>query len=149
MDLQDLTKPQLDCLKSVLRKYPNLKCSEVLDLLKNEEKRRNTPTLNGIEITKRFLNSYIRYEICDGLGSYEVWKVRRVDVDDDRKQYVLYPNSLIISNIDGNYSIDEYLEDITVETEDELKKFTVISKEEYDKEFNKALDHYMKLKNIE
>ena len=149
MDLQDLTKPQLDCLKSVLRKYPNLKCCEVLDLLKNEEKRRNTPTLNGIEITKRFLNSYIRYEICDGLGSYEVWKVRRVDVDDDRKQYVLYPNSLIISNIDGNYSIDEYLEDITVETEDELKKFTVISKEEYDKEFNKALDHYMKLKNIE
>ena len=149
MDLQDLTKPQLDCLKSVLRKYPNLNCCEVLDLLKNEEKRRNTPTLNGIEITKRFLNSYIRYEICDGLGSYEVWKVRRVDVDDDRKQYVLYPNSLIISNIDGNYSIDEYLEDITVETEDELKKFTVISKEEYDKEFNKALDHYMKLKNIE
>jgi hypothetical protein len=87
----------------------------------------------------------VKFDLGDGLGSYEVWKVKRIDVDDDRKQYSLYPDVTVISNVDGIYSIDTYLDEVVIETDSDLKKFTVISKEEYDKEFQNALDYYKSL----
>lgn len=146
MDFRDLSKEQLTIFEDVLRGYPKFTASELLDLVRKEKSRRSEPQLKGPEITKKFLLKYVRFELCDGLGSYEVWKVKRIDVDDDRKQYSLYPDSLIVSNVDGDYSIDTYLEEVTIETDDDLKKFTVIDKEEYDQEFQKALDYYKNLK---
>ena len=146
MDLRDLGKEQLAILENVLRNYPKLTTLELLDLVRKEKHRRSLPQLRGTEITKKFLLKYVKFEICDGIGSYEVWKVKRIDVDDDRKQYTFYPDSPIVSNVDGDYSIDTYLEEVTIETDDDLKKFTVITKEEYDKEFQNALDYYKNLK---
>lgn len=146
MDLRDLGREQLAILESVLRDNPKLTSIELLDLVRKEKSRRSEPQLKGPEITKKFLLKYVRFELCDGLGSYEVWKVKRIDVDDDRKQYSLYPDSPVVSNVDGDYSIDTYLEEVTIETDSDLKKFTVIDKEEYDQEFQKALDYYKNLK---
>ncbi len=146
MDLRDLGREQLAILESVLRDNPKLTSIELLDLVRKEKSRRSEPQLKGPEITKQFLLKYVKFELCDGLGSYEVWKVKRIDVDDDRKQYSLYPDSPIVSNVDGNYSIDTYLEEVTIETDDDIKKFIVIDKEEYDREFQKALDYYKNLK---
>ena len=146
MDLRDLGREQLAILEDVLRDNPKLTSIELLDLVRKEKSRRSEPQLKGPEITKKFLLKYVRFELCDGLGSYEVWRVKRIDVDDDRKQYSLYPDSPVISNVDGDYSIDTYLEEVTIETDGDLKKFTVIDKEEYDQEFQKALDYYKNLK---
>lgn len=146
MDLRDLGREQLAILEDVLRDNPKLTSIELLDLVRKEKSRRSEPQLKGPEITKKFLLKYVRFELCDGLGSYEVWKVKRIDVDDDRKQYSLYPDSPVVSNVDGDYSIDTYLEEVTIETDGDLKKFTVIDKEEYDQEFQKALDYYKNLK---
>jgi hypothetical protein len=146
MDLRDLGKEQLAILEDILRNNPKLTSIELLDLVRKEKSRRSEPQLKGPEITKKFLLKYVRFELCDGLGSYEVWKVKRIDVDDDRKQYSLYSDSPIVSNVDGDYSIDTYLEEVTIETDSDLKKFTVIDKEEYDQEFQKALDYYKNLK---
>jgi hypothetical protein len=146
MDLHDLGKEQLAILEDILRNNPKLTSIELLDLVRKEKSRRSEPQLKGPEITKKFLLKYVRFELCDGLGSYEVWKVKRIDVDDDRKQYSLYSDSPIVSNVDGDYSIDTYLEEVTIETDSDLKKFTVIDKEEYDQEFQKALDYYKNLK---
>lgn len=146
MDLRDLGREQLSILEDVLRDNPKLTSIELLDLVRKEKSRRSEPQLEGPEITKKFLLKYVRFELCDGLGSYEVWKVKRIDVDDDRKQYSLYPDSPIVSNVDGDYSIDTYLEEVTIETDSDLKKFTVIDKEEYNQEFQKALNYYKNLK---
>ena len=146
MDLHDLGREQLAILEDILRDNPKLTSIELLDLVRKEKSRRSEPQLKGPEITKKFLLKYVRFELCDGLGSYEVWKVKRIDVDDDRKQYSLYPDSPVVSNVDGDYSIDTYLEEVTIETDGDLKKFTVIDKEEYDREFQKALDYYKNLK---
>lgn len=146
MGLRDLGREQLAILEDVLRDNPKLTSIELLDLVRKEKSRRSEPQLKGPEITKKFLLKYVRFELCDGLGSYEVWKVKRIDVDDDRKQYSLYPDSPVVSNVDGDYSIDTYLEEVTIETDGDLKKFTVIDKEEYDQEFQKALDYYKNLK---
>lgn len=146
MDLRDLGREQLAILEDVLKDNPKLTSIELLDLVRKEKSRRLEPQLKGLEITKKFLLKYVRFELCDGLGSYEVWKVKRIDVDDDRKQYSLYPDSPVVSNVDGNYSIDTYLEEVIIETDGDLKKFTVIDKEEYDQEFQKALDYYKNLK---
>lgn len=146
MNLRDLGREQLAILEDVLRDNPKLTSIELLDLVRKEKSRRSEPQLKGPEITKKFLLKYVRFELCDGLGSYEVWKVKRIDVDDDRKQYSLYPDSPVVSNVDGDYSIDTYLEEVTIETDGDLKKFTVIDKEEYDQEFQKALDYYKNLK---
>jgi hypothetical protein len=146
MNLHDLGREQLAILEDVLRDNPKLTSIELLDLVRKEKSRRSEPQLKGPEITKKFLLKYVRFELCDGLGSYEVWKVKRIDVDDDRKQYSIYPDSPTVSNVDGDYSIDTYLEEVTIETDGDLKKFTVIDKEEYDREFQKALDYYKNLK---
>jgi hypothetical protein len=143
--LRDLKKDQLSILENVLRNYPKLTTLELLDLIRKENTRRSLPQLRGTEITKQFLLKYVKFDLCDGLGSYEVWKVKRIDVDDDRKQYSLYPDVTVISNVDGIYSIDTYLDEVVIETDSDLKKFTVISKEEYDKEFQNALDYYKSL----
>lgn len=145
MDLRDLTEKQIEILKSILREYPNLKCSELKDLLIEEERRRSLIELSGEEIMKKYLLKYVRYELCDGLGSYEVWKVGRVD-DYGNKTYSLYPDKTIVSNIDGFYSIDVYSEDVVIETLDDLKRITPITKEEFDNEFQKAIDYYQSLK---
>lgn len=145
MELRELSLQQLNLIKSILREYPNLKCCEVNDLVKKEEKRRNQIELKGEEVVKKFLLKYVRFEICDGLGSYEVWKVKRVD-DYGNNTYSLYPDSGIVSNVDGMYSIDSYLEDVVIETTDDLKRLTVITKEEYEAEFEKAIEYYKSLK---
>lgn len=146
MNLRDLKIEQLALLENVLRNNLKLTTLELLDLVRKEKLRRSLPQLKGPEITKQFLLKYVKFELCDGLGSYEMWKVKRVDVDDDKKQYSLYPDSPIVSNVDGDYSIDTYLEEVTIETDSDLKRLIVISKEEYDKEFQKALDYYKNLK---
>ena len=146
MDLRELNKEQLGILEDALRDNPKLTVLELLDLVRKEKHRRSLPQLKGEDIVKQFLLKYVKFEICDGIGSYEVWKVKRIDVDDDRKQYAFYPDSPIVSNVDGDYSIDTYLEEVTIETDNDLKKFTVITKEEYDKEFQNALDYYKNLK---
>lgn len=146
MNLCDLRIEQLALLENVLRNNLKLTTLELLDLVRKEKHRRSLPQLKGPEITKQFLLKYVKFELCDGLGSYEVWKVKRIDVDDDMKRYSLYPDSPIVSNVDGDYSIDTYLEEVTIETDSDLKKFTVIDKEEYDQEFQKALDYYKNLK---
>ena len=146
MNLRDLKIEQLALLENVLRNNLKLTTLELLDCVLKEKLRRSLPQLKGPEITKQFLLKYVKFELCDGLGSYEMWKVKRVDVDDDKKQYSLYPDSPIVSNVDGDYSIDTYLEEVTIETDSDLKRLIVISKEEYDKEFQKALDYYKNLK---
>ena len=146
MDLRDLTKEQLSTLECVLRDYLSMSALGLLDLLKEEKRRRLLPQLNGAEIIKQYLFKYVRFELCDGIGSYEIWKVKRIDVDDDKKQYTIYPEAPIVSNVDGTYSIDAYLEDVIIETDNDLKRLTIISKEEYDKEYQNALDYYKNLK---
>lgn len=146
MNLRDLKIEQLALLENVLRNNLKLTTLELLDLVRKEKLRRSLPQLKGPEITKQFLLKYVKFELCDGLGSYEMWKVKRVDVDDDKKQYSLYPDSPIVSNVDGDYSIDTYQEEVIIETDSDLKRLIVISKEEYDKEFQKALDYYKNLK---
>lgn len=145
MDLLNLTEKQLEIFKSILREYPNLKCCELKDLIVEEENRRSLVELSGEEIMKKYLLGYVRYELCDGLGSYEVWKVARID-DYGNKTYSLYPDKTIVSNIDGMYSIDVYSEDVVIETLDDLKRITPITKEEYDAEFQKAIEYYKSLK---
>jgi hypothetical protein len=147
MDLRDLTTEQLDIVDSVLRDYLNLDCIKLRDLIYTERhKRRLSKKLDGQELTKKFLLKYIKFELCDGIGSYEVWKVGRMDIDDDRKQYTLYPDKLMILNTDGEYSIDTYTEEVIIETEDDLKRLTVITKEEFNSEFEKAIEYYKSLK---
>lgn len=147
MDLRDLNKEHLAILEDTLRDNPKLTTLELLDLVRKEKHRRSEPQLKGEDIVKQFLLKYVRFNVGDGIGSYEVWKVRRIDVDDDRKQYSLYPESPIVSNVDGDYTIDAYMnEEVVIETNDDLKKFTVIGKEEYDREFQNALDYYKNLK---
>lgn len=141
----DLSDNDIKLIKALLKEYPNLKCYELLDILKDEEVRRKQIDLQGEEVIKKFLLKYVRFELCDGLGSYEVWKVKRIDVYEN-KTYSLYPDKGIVSNIDGTYSIDSYLEDVVIETTDDLKNFTVIPKEEYDKEFEKAIEYYKSFK---
>ena len=141
----NLSDNNIKLVKALLKEYPNLKCCELLDILKDEEARRKQVELSGEEIIKKFLLKYIRFDIGDGLGSYEVWKVKRVD-DFGNKTYSLYPEKGIVSNVDGVYSIDSYLEDIVIETIDDLKKLTVITKEEYEAEFEKAIEYYKSLK---
>lgn len=145
MELIELSLQQLDIVKSVLKKYPNLKCCEVNDLIKQEEVRRNKIELNGEEIIKKFLLKYVRFDICDGIGSYEIWKVRRID-NYGNNTYSLYPEKGVVSNVDGIYSIDSYLDNVIIETTDDLKKLTVVTKEEYESEFEKAIKYYKSLK---
>lgn len=146
MDLRNLEKQQLETLENTLRNYPKLTTLELLDLVRKEKKRRSELQLKGPEITKQFLLKYVRFELGDEYGSHEVWKVKRIDIDDNRKQYTIYPDSPIISNINGDYSIDTYLEEVIIETNSDLKRITVITKEEYDSEFQKALNYYKNLK---
>lgn len=141
--LRNLEEGQLKTLENTLRNYPKLTTLELLDLVRKEKRRRSEPQLNGSEITKKFFLKYVKFELSD--GSYEVWKVDKVDCDDDRKQYTLYPKSPIVSNIDGNYSIDTYVEEVNIETDSDFNQFTVITKKEYDAEFQKALDYYKNL----
>ncbi len=145
MSLRDLSKEQISTVKSTLKEYPNLKCRDLLDLLKKEEDRRDLPKLNGIELTKKFLLSYVKYDLNDGLGSYEVWKVGRID-DFGNNTYSLYPDKTIVANVDGVRTIDTYVEDVFIETESDIERFTVISKDEYDEEFEKAIDYYKSIK---
>lgn len=145
MELIELSLQQLDIVKSVLKKYPNLKCCEVNDFIKQEEARRNKIELNREEIIKKFLLKYVRFDICDGIGSYEIWKVRRID-DYENNTYSLYPEKGVVSNVDGIYSIDSYLDNVIIETTDDLKKLTVVTKEEYESEFEKAIKYYKSLK---
>ena len=146
MDLLDLTDRELERFDSILREYPKLKAPELRDLLKKEQDRRSLSELSGTEIISKFLLRYVKFELCDGLGSYEVWKVKRID-DLGNKTYILYPEKPIVSNVDGMYSIDTYQDEVTIETNEDLKKFTVIPKEEYDSEFSKAIEYYKSLKN--
>lgn len=141
----DLSDNDIKLIKALLKEYPNLKCYELLDILKDEEVRRKQIELSGEEIIKKFLLNYIRFNVGDGLGSYEVWKVRRID-DCGNKTYILYPADGTVSNVDGIYSIDSYLDNIVIETTDDLKKLTVITKEEYEAEFEKAIEYYKSLK---
>ena len=143
--LLELDEKNLIILENVLRNYPKLTIIELLDLVRKEKTRRSSPQLKGQEIIKKFLLKYVRFDLHDGLGSYEVWKVRRIDVNDERNQYSLYPDISIVSNVDGNYSIDTYLEEAIIETNDDLNRFTIITKEEYDKEFQNALNYYKSL----
>lgn len=147
MALKNLTNKQLDTFDSVLREYPNLSCLELRDLIRDEQTRRSTPSLNEAEIVSKFLLKYIKLEFNDGIGSYEIWKIARVD-DLGNKTFVLYPDKSVasISNIDGEYSISTYLENVTIETDEDLEAFTVINKEEYDSEFEKAIEYYKSLK---
>lgn len=149
MDFRNLSNEQLELLDQVLRDNARLDIPELLDLVRKETSRRSELHIGGTEITKRFLLKYVKYDIRDGLGSYEVWRVGRIDTDDDLKQYTLYPESPMVSKIDGNYSIDSYLEEVIIETPSDLSRVTVIEKEEYDREFTNALEYYKNLRKDE
>lgn len=146
MNIQELSDSEIKLIKSVLKEYLQSKCLDLYNLLKNEEHRRTVPELSGPEVIKKFLFRYVKFEIPGGIGGYEVWKVSRVN-DYGNKTYSLYPDKPIVSNIDGIYSIDTYLEDLTIETSDDLKRLTVITEEEYLKEFENALEYYKSLLN--
>lgn len=146
MDIYELSDKDLGLIKEVLREYPQTNALDLIYIIKDEEERRRQSDLDEIEITRKFYDQYVRFDLEDGIGSYEVWKVKSIK-NYGNKMYSIYPEELIVSNVDGAYSIDRYLEDVTIETTNDLKKFTVISKEDYDAEFEKAIEYIRSLKD--
>ena len=95
-------------------------------------------------LKEKYLNKYIRYNSRDGLGSYEVFKV--LDVKKVHRDYYSLCYSVSISNIDGEYIINNYkYGSINLYSNLEENKIELITEEIYKEEFKKAIEYYKSL----
>jgi len=96
------------------------------------------------KVKEKYLNQYIRYNLKDGLGSYIVLKVS--NIGKTHGDYIDLYYSVSISNVDGDYSIQNYKDgSIKLYSDLEETKINIITEKEYKEEFNNAIEYYKSL----
>lgn len=143
--LKDYHESNLIFIQEFLQDSKVLSNHPIVQAIKDELDRRKKISeefVNGLK--KKFLGKYIRYNLNDGLGSYTIFKVS--DVKRVHKDYCEVCYSVSVSNVDGDYSINNYRSgSIKLYSNFEENNLQVITKEDYKKEFDKAIEYYKSL----
>lgn len=137
--IKECSKSNLIFIKEFLQEFKNSETiGSIIKKITNElDLRDNIRKNNLTEVKEKYLNQYVKI-ILRGLGTYIIFKV--VEVKEVNKEIRLYYYNSI-SNIDGCYDIsinDSYY----IYHNNYSSEINIITKEEYDSEFEKAIKYY-------
>jgi len=120
----------------------------IISAIKDELDRRKKLSEEFVnKLKEKYLNQYICYNLKDGLGSYTIFKVS--DIKKVHKDYCEICYSISISNVDGDYSINNYKNgNIKLYSDLEEENLEIITEKDYKKEFDKAIEYYKSLYKI-
>lgn len=143
--LKEYHESNLIFIQEFLQDSKILSNHPIVKAINDELERRKKITEDFVnKLKEKYLNQYIRYNFKDGLNSYSVFKI--LDIKKINKDYYEICYHVIVSNVDGEYSINNYKNgSIKLYSNLEETKIEIITQEEYKKEFNKALKYYISL----
>ena len=142
--LKEYHESNLIFIQEFLQDSKILSNHPIVKAIDDELKRRKKITEDFVnKLKEKYLNQYVKYNFKDGLGSYSVFKVS--DIKKVHKDYCEIYHTVVVSNVDGEYCIDNNKGSIKLYSNLEETKLEVITQEEYKSEFNKALKYYISL----